>query len=140
MENGIVLFYPIMHASVSTVAVGRLTLMHQASGIIHVQRILRRSCSQRYYLLQPITYQLVLISDASRWTTFALFLYKKTEWRVWRRARMGHYFVCAGTKDESMSLAQSGRSSAFSLANTVGNTGMCVLRLVNCVFKTAQII
>ncbi|KAK2167507.1 hypothetical protein NP493_1273g01022 [Ridgeia piscesae] len=74
---------------------------------------------------QPNTFQMVLIFDPARWITSVMFLYEKTGWdRYWmvRDSQIGFY-VTRKYKEDSRALAQSGKSSAFEMAEIVGNTG-----------------
>ena len=74
---------------------------------------------------QPNTFQMVLIFDPARWITSVMFLYEKTGWdRYWmvRDSQIGFY-VTQRNREDSRALAQSGKSSAFEMAESVGNTG-----------------
>ncbi|KAI0230808.1 hypothetical protein LSAT2_018833 [Lamellibrachia satsuma] len=76
------------------------------------------------YFEQPNTFQLVLIYDPARWITSVMFLYEKTGWdRYWmvRDSQIGFY-VTENGREDSRALAQSGKSSAFEMAEIVGNT------------------
>ncbi|KAK2167442.1 hypothetical protein NP493_1275g00055 [Ridgeia piscesae] len=77
------------------------------------------------YYEQPNTFQMVLIFDPARWITSVMFLYEKTGWdRYWmvRDSQIGFY-VTQRNREDSRALAQSGKSSAFEMAESVGNTG-----------------
>ena len=61
-----------------------------------------------------------------------MFLYETTGWdRYWivRDSQLGFYVTEQG-KEDSRALAQSGKSSAFEMAETLGNTGGSFLPMV----------
>ena len=74
---------------------------------------------------QPNTFQLVLISDASRWSTFVIFSYEKTGWDtvLTTRDSMIGYYATQYKAEHSEVLGVSGKRMSFRLASLKGNTG-----------------
>jgi len=75
--------------------------------------------------LQPNTFQLVLISDASRWSTFVIHSYEKTGWDTaltTRDSMIGHYTTQYNAEHSDV-LGVSGKPMSFRLASLKGNTG-----------------
>ncbi|KAK2157058.1 hypothetical protein NP493_1917g00000 [Ridgeia piscesae] len=73
----------------------------------------------------PNTFQLVLISDASRWSTFVIFSYEKTGWDTaltTRDSMIGHYTTQYNAEHSDV-LGVSGKPMSFRLASLKGNTG-----------------
>ena len=82
--------------------------------------------------LQPNTFQLVLIYDPGQWRLSAMFLYEKTGWDRYymlRDSQIGFY-ARQSPMEETRTLAQSGRESAFEMAQIVGNTGMWLFCMI----------
>ena len=81
---------------------------------------------------QPNTFQLVIISDASRWSTFVIFSYEKTGWdtvMTTRDSMIVYYTTQYGVK-HSEALGVSGKSISFRMATLKGNTGESLLLML----------
>ena len=78
------------------------------------------------FFLQPNTFQLVIAYDASRYQTFAMYIYEDMGWDnvfTLRRSMIG-YFTYKHTKKESLQLAPSMKPTAFRMDTRIGNTGL----------------
>jgi len=80
-------------------------------------------------MFQPNTFQLVLIYDPGQWHMSVMFLYEKTGWDRYWMVRDSLIGFCVTEKDQQQhrALAQSGKSSAFEMADVIGNTSKAIL-------------
>ena len=85
-----------------------------------------RDCMFLSVFLQPNTFQLVIAYDASRYQTFAMYIYKDMGWdnRITTRRSMIGYLSYKYTEEESLQLAPSMKSTAFRLHTRIGNKGL----------------
>ena len=100
-------------------------LVHATLSDVYNVLLVARRAIKFALSFQPNTFQLVLIYDPARWIMSVMYLYETTGWnRYWvvRDSQIGFYVTERG-RDDSRALAQSGKSSAFEMAETVGNTG-----------------
>ena len=78
---------------------------------------------------QPNTFQLVIAYDPSRYQTFTQYVYMDMGWDhvyMVRRSMIGHLSY-KQAQEESLQLAPSMKSTAYTLNTRDGNTGECVL-------------
>ena len=77
------------------------------------------------FYFQPNTFQLVIVYDASRWSTFVIFSYEKTGWDTafTTRGSMIGYYVTQYGKENTEALGVSGKPISFRMALIKGNTG-----------------
>jgi len=74
--------------------------------------------------LQPNTFQLTIIYDASSWMTFLVFGYEKTGWDSFLTVRsntVGYYVTQYGIDKKAVPWV-SGKEASFTLADLKGNT------------------
>ena len=91
---------------------------------------------------QPNTFQLVVAYDPSRYQTFTQYVYMDMGWDheyLVRRSMIGHLSY-KQEQHESLQLAPSMKSTAFTLDTRYGNTGECVLLYLICLFYTFVVI